>query len=201
MMATPTTGQTTGQFIGIQKLHVAEMLTDVPNGTATYDTMLDMGKVLIEVQIEPTNNDATLYADNQAIDTANVTQEYNLTFTTAALPLEYKAFLLGHKVENGVMIADANDTAPYFGLAFQADKRNGKARFVKFFKVQFAEPSETNTTKGENIEYNTPSLTAKAIYRLCDGKVYVQGDEESPGWNTTVGTNWYSGMGYTTLSP
>ena len=200
-MSAPSSGLTTGQFIGIQKLHVAEMLTDVANGSATYGTMLDLGKVLIEVQIEPATNDATLYADNQAIDTANTIQEYTLTFTTAAMPLEYLAYIFGHKVENGVMISDKNDVAPYFGLAFQADKRNGKARFIKFFKVQFNEPSEDMSTKGENIEYNTPTITAKAIYRLSDGLVYVKGDEEATGWNTSVGTNWYSGMGYTTLSP
>ena len=197
-MSAPASGLTTGQIIGIQKLHVAEMLTDVANDSATYGDMLDLGKVLIEVQIEPTTNDATLYADNQAIDTANSILEYRLTFTTASMPLEYLAYLFGHKVQNGVMIADKNDVAPYFGLAFQSDKRNGKARYIKFFKVQFDEPSEDLNTRGENIEYNTPTITAKAIYRLSDGLVYAKGDEEATGWSSYIGTNWYSGMGYTT---
>ena len=46
-MAAPTSGQTTGQFIGISNLHVAAMLTDVSGGAATYDTPLDRERKLI----------------------------------------------------------------------------------------------------------------------------------------------------------
>lgn len=198
-MTAPSAGLTSGQFIGIQKLHVAEVLTDVPGGVTTYGSMLDLGKVLIQVQVEPVNNEATLYADNQAIDTATVTQERNLTFNTAALPIEYRAYLLGHKIdENGVMHVSKDDTAPYFLIAFQSDKRNGKARFVKYLKCQFAEPSETENTEGESIEYNTPTLTAKAIYRLSDGECVWQLDEESPSYSSITGGAWYSTAGLVT---
>lgn len=192
MMAAPTSGQTTGQFIGISNLHVAAMLTDVAGGAATYDTPLDMGKVLIQVQIQPSNNTAQLYADNQSIDSANSLAEVQLTFETAALPLEYQAYLLGHTVTNGVMTVGKDDVAPYVAVMFQSDKRNGKRRFVKFYKVQFQEPDETENTKGENIEYNTPTMTATAIYRLSDGKLKDVADEEAPDFSETTATNWYT---------
>lgn len=192
MMAAPTAGQTTGQFIGISNLHVAAMLTDVAGGAATYDTPLDMGKVLIQVQIQPSNNTAQLYADNQSIDSANSLAEVQLTFETAALPLEYQAYLLGHAVTNGVMTVGKDDVAPYIAVMFQSDKRNGKRRFVKFYKVQFQEPDETENTKGENIEYNTPTMTATAIYRLSDGKLKDVADEEAPDFDPTTATNWYT---------
>ena len=191
-MAAPTSGQTTGQFIGISNLHVAAMLTDVAGGAATYDTPLDMGKVLIQVQIQPSNNTAQLYADNQSIDSANSLAEVQLTFETAALPLEYQAYLLGHTVTNGVMTVGKDDVAPYVAVMFQSDKRNGKRRFVKFYKVQFQEPDETENTKGENIEYNTPTMTATAIYRLSDGKLKDVADEEDPDFVDTTATNWYT---------
>ena len=193
-MASPTSGQTTGQFIGISNLHVAAMLTDVSGGAATYDTPLDMGKVLIQVQIQPSNNQAQLYADNQSIDSANSLAEVQLTFETAALPLEYQAYLLGHTVTNGVMTVGKDDVAPYVAVMFQSDKRNGKRRFVKFYKVQFQEPDETENTKGENIEYNTPTMTATAIYRLSDGKLKDVADEEAPDFAPDTATSWYTAV-------
>lgn len=193
-MSAPTSGLVSSNFIGIQNLHVAELLTDVSDDSTTYDTPLDLGAILISVQIQPQTNEAQLYADNQSIESATVTSEYTLTFDTAALPVEYKAYLLGHTVSAGVMTASKDDTAPYFGIAFQCDKANGTTRFVKFLKVKFSEPDETNNTKGENIEYTTSTMTATAIYRLSDGAVYKYADEEGEDYVSTTGDAWYTAM-------
>ena len=191
-MAKPASKLASGQFINIQKLHVAKLLTDTTEGTATYEEPIDLGKVLRSVDIKPTTSTADLYADGQSIDTASNTASYELTFDTAALPLEYVAYLLGHKFENGQMVANKDDVAPYFGLMFQSDKRNGGVRYMKFFKTQFSEPSVTGSTKEENISYQTPTLTAKAIYRLSDGNSYTFADTES-GYDDETG-NWYDSV-------
>lgn len=188
----PMSRLSSGQFINIQRLHVAKLLTDEAGGSATYDTPVDLGKVLRSIDIKPSNSSADLYADGQSIDTASNTASYELTFDTAALPLEYVAYLLGHKCENGVMIANKDDAAPYFAVLFQSDKRNGSKRLMKFFKCQFAEPSVKGSTKEANISYQTPTLTAKAIYRLSDGNSYTYADTESSGFEAETATNWYT---------
>ena len=187
-----TSGITNSPFIGVDNFHIAKMLTDPAGGKATYDEILSF-PWLRSVGIEPQSDDATLYADNQAVDTANVTSKYNLTIDTATLPLEYKALLLGHSIENGVMTVTSEDTAPYFAVMFETTKRNGKKRFVKFLKVQFSEPSETAQTKEEGISYNTPSMSAVAIYRN-DKKVLLQADEESEGYTASIGESWYTSV-------
>ena len=178
-MSTPASKKTSGQFISIQKLHVAKMTADLP--TPEYDTPVDLGLVLRQVDIKPTNNSVTAYADGQSIDTANTTAYYDLTFETAALPLEYYAYLLGHSYENGQMTVHKDDVAPFFAVMFQSDKRNGK--------IQFSEPDETGKTKEENIEFQFPTITAKAIYRLYDGNVYTKADEED---DSTTFSTWYT---------
>ncbi|MBQ8699890.1 MAG: phage tail protein, partial [Schwartzia sp.] len=95
-------------------------------------------------------------------------------------------------VTNGVMTVGKDDNAPFVAVMFQSDKRNGKRRFVKFYKVQFQEPDETENTKGENIEYNTPTMTATAIYRLSDGKLKDVADEEAPDFSADTATSWYT---------
>ena len=177
-MATPSANKSSGQFINIQKLHVAKLLTDTAGGTTTYDTPISLGKVLRQVDISPTNSTVDAYADGQTIDSATNTAAYELTFETAALPLEYQAYLLGHSFSNGEMIVTKDDVAPYFGIKFQSDKRNGTARYMTFYKVQFQEPSLTNRTKEADIEFQMPTITAKAIYRLSDGKPYKASDAE-----------------------
>ncbi len=191
-MTAPTSGITNSPFIGVDNFHIAKLLTDPADGQATYDNVIAF-PWLRSVNIEPQSDAATLYADNQAVDTANVTSRYNLTIDTATLPLEYKALLLGHEIENGLMTVSSVDTAPYFAIMFETTKRNGKKRFVKFLKVQFSEPSETAQTKEEGVTYNMPSLTATAIYRN-DKKALYQADEEADGYTATVGANWYASV-------
>lgn len=190
-MTKPASKLASGQFINIQKLHVAKLLSDTADGT-TYEEPIDLGKILRSVDIKPSTSTADLYADGQSIDSASNTASYELTFDTAALPLEYVAYLLGHKFENGQMIANKDDVAPYFGVMFQSDKRNGGVRYLKFFKVLFSEPSVNGASKEENISYQTPTLTAKAIYRLSDGNSYTYADTESGYDNATV--DWYSSV-------
>ena len=89
--AKPAANLTSGQFINIQKLHIAKMLTDVAGGAATYEAPIPLGKLLRKVDIKPQTNQAELFADGQSVDTASNTASYDLTFDTAALPLEYTA--------------------------------------------------------------------------------------------------------------
>ena len=66
-----------------------------------------------------------------------------------------------------------------------------KERYTKFYKVQFTEPSESGNSKQESIQFDTPTLTAKAIYRLSDGLSYAKADEEAAGFAAETGTKWY----------
>ena len=191
-MTAPTSGITNSPFIGVDNFHIAKLLTDPADGQATYDEVVSF-PWLQSVSIEPQSEEATLYADNQAVDTANVTSRFSLTIDTATLPLEYKALLLGHTIENGVMTVASGDTAPYFAVMFETTKRNGKRRYVKFLKVQFAEPSETAQTKEDGITYNTPTLSATAIYRN-DKKALLQADEEAEGYTASIGESWYASV-------
>lgn len=190
---TVASGLTNSPFIGIKNLHVAKLLTDPASGTATYGDIIAIPQ-LRGVNIKPTNADATLYADNQAIDTDSATSEYEMTFDMANLPLEYRGMLCGHTVAAGVMAASKDDAKPYFAVMFESTKKNGKVRFMKFYKVLFKEPSENPKTKEQNLSYNTPTFDAKAIYRTSDGKAYTQADEEATDYAATTGSSWYTAV-------
>lgn len=188
---TVPSGLTSSPFVGVKNCHVAKLLTDEDGKTATYDKAISV-PWLRQVQIKPKNSQATLYADNMAVAVATATTSYDLTVEMGNIPLEYKALLLGHKYENGKVTVNRDDAAPYFALMFESTKQNGKSRFVRFTKVQFTEPDETSKTKEESISYNTPTMTAQAIYRTSDGVSLEQADEDATGYTDTTGKNWYT---------
>ena len=184
-----TSGITNSHFIGLKNLHVAKLVSDDATG-ATYDEFISMPEIT-QINIEPANQTATLYADDQSVDSANTVSQYKITVNMAGLPLEYKAFLLGHDFKNGVMSASKDDVAPFVAIAFESMKSNGKVRYSKFLKVKFSEPKENPQTKGESIKYNTPSIEGTAIYRSFDSLAYQCADEEGKDIQTTTADNWY----------
>ena len=197
-MTEVSSGILNSPFIGVSNFHIAKLESDPAGGKAVYGDSLAF-PWLKQVQIKPSKAQETLYADNMAVESAATLPYYDLTIDTATLPLEYKALLLGHVYENGVLTVTKEDTPPYFAVMFESTKANGKRRFVRFVKVQFTEPDENSQTKEDKITYNTPQMTAKAIYRTSDNVALQQADEEADGYVETVGKNWYT-MGDTSAA-
>lgn len=142
------------------------------NGNATYGGAKTPGKA-ISCNVEVTNNDAKLFADD-------VLQESDTTFSggTATIGVDRadyqtQADLLGHTytVETGI-VRNANDTAPYVGFGRVVVLLNDNVRKyrVEFLnKVKFAEPSQDDTTKGESVEFGTVEMQG-TIATLADGE-------------------------------
>ena len=171
-----TSGKALSHAIGLSNLHVAKLIKDDATGVS-YETAVHMPEI-ISVDIEPQNDEASLYADNGAVDAVNSVSEYKLSIEMAGLPLEYKAFLLGHDFKDGKMVVGKDDVAPFVVMAFESLKSNGTKRYSRFLKVKFSEPKESPKSKGDKVEYQTSTLEAKAVYRSFDGKAYECADEE-----------------------
>ena len=73
---------------------------------------------------------------------------------------EMYVYLLGHTQttgENGEIISNADDVAPYVGAA--AVGKSGSKWVAKVYnKCQFAEPNDENSTKEETVNFNHISL-------------------------------------------
>ena len=85
---------------------------------------------------------------------------------------ELMADLLGHTIsEDGEMTRNAEDTPPYVGFGRILTKMvNGVRKYkVEFiYKVKFKEPSQEDDTKGEKLEFKTPTLEG-TISTLANG--------------------------------
>lgn len=174
--------------IGVSKLYYA-ICTKDDNTGVTYGTPKRIVG-LNTIDINPTVQKATAYGDNAPLETASNISEITLSFESVYLPLEDRASLLGHTVDNGVMVSSANDTAPYVAIMFEAQQTGGAVQYEKFLKGQFSENQETFNTKGENTEFANFSMEGSFVARAYDGKWR----KTAVSTDTKLATSWYASV-------
>ena len=68
-------------------------------------------------------------------------------------------------MENRVLISTSEDGADPVAIGFRAKKANGKYRYFWLYRVKFGIPATNLTTKGESIEFSTPSIEGTVMRR------------------------------------
>lgn len=157
--------------IGFRNLYFAPMdeETDVEDGTVTYSAPVKISEA-ISAGLTPNVSEAELYADDRKTDQISSITGYDITMDTRDLKPEIEAKLLGYKVdENGGVLRTGEANAPYGALLFQSQLSNGEFEYNVFYKVKFAPVTRNNETKGENITFQTPTITGSALPRAVDG--------------------------------
>ena len=150
--------------IGLDDLYYAP-ITEGNNGDETYGTPVKLAKA-ISADLSLELAEAILYADDAASESVKAFKNGKLTLGIDALGNANAAALLGARVDSkGVLVSATEDTSPYVAIGFRALKANGKYRYFWLYKVQFAVPSDSLQTKGDNITFQTPSIEGTIIRR------------------------------------
>lgn len=149
-------------FVGLRKPIIAEMTAD-----KTYGEPFAFGKA-VGLQVTPSYAEGSLNADDEQ---AEYDKEFNYaetTLNTSTIPIEAYEKMFGHKVNEKKTGATFNkdDQSNYVGQAWvSVEKVDGVRKFIAniLYKVKYSEPSEDYATKGDSIEYKTPSITGRAL--------------------------------------
>jgi phi13 family phage major tail protein len=149
--------------IGLTNFWYAK-LTEAADGTPSYDGAKNPGKA-VSFSFEPTNSNATLYADDALAESDYATTGGNVTLGIDREDPETFAELLGHTYTDGEVVRNTDDTAPYIGIAHVVtlmvdNDRKYKAEILN--KVKLSEPTEEANTRGESTEFGTYELTGTA---------------------------------------
>lgn len=148
--------------VGLKYLRYG-LLREGENGEDTYGPARTLGKA-IKADININKNDVKLYADDTLAESDKTFSNGTMSVETSDISQEDNANVLGHsRTEDGELIANTNDQAPYLGFGFYGSKKvNGqlKYRAVFFTKIQFGEPNDNNSTKGETVTFNTETIEA-----------------------------------------
>ncbi len=145
-------------------------LTEGADGTPTYDGAKTMGKA-VSASTSISNNSANLYGDDMIAESDTSYASGTITLGLTDDDDTIFAPLLGHTLTDGEIVKKSEDNAPYVGCGRVVTKMvNGAYRYKAEFlpKVKFSEPSQDNKTKGESIEFATPSIEGQ-ILTLKDG--------------------------------
>ena len=147
------------------------VLTEQSDGSASYGEAIKPAKA-ISCSVSITNNEAKLYADDGLAESDTSFQSGTVSLGVDNEDNTVMATLLGHTLSGGELVRTSNDTAPYVGLGRIVTKMvNGVYKYkVEFlYKVKFAEPSQDDTTKGENLEFGTSTIEGQ-VACLADGR-------------------------------
>lgn len=159
--------------IGVSKPYYA--IYSDGDGVPTYSAGALMGKLTeIDIEIESTE-DNNLYADNAIAESERLFSSGTLTLTPDDLSQEVSKAILGVKEQalgdiSGVtdtdikeLIFDDDQNTPNLGVGFIIKKQvrgTLKWRALVLTKVMFSIPSDSATTQGDTIEWQTPELSA-----------------------------------------
>lgn len=177
--------------VGVKDLYYAILNTDSETGGVSYGTPVKMAKA-INVQISPTTNTETLYADDAPSEIATALGEISVEINADDLPLDVQAALLGHTVTNGILVKNVNDNAPYVAVGFRSVKSNGKYRFIWMLKGKFTTPEQEYQTKEASPSFQTPTISGSFVKRDFDGQWQIIGDEDVSGF--TQAATWFTSV-------
>lgn len=177
--------------IGLRDIYYAKLLTDPVGGTATYEAPKRLAGA-ISANINPNSSSATLFADDGPADTAATLGEISLELNVSDIPLETQAELLGHTVDAGVLKKKGGDVPPWVAVGFRTLKSNGSYRYYWLNKGKFATPEEDLKTKGDSIEFTTPTISGSFVKRDSDDEWQRQADADDSASATAI-TKWFNG--------
>lgn len=181
--------------IGLDKLFYAP-ITEDENEEETYGTPVQLAKA-ISVELSVELAEAVLYADDGI---AQIIKEFNsgtLTLGVDDIGLSAASELTGAEIDsNGVLVSTSEDDGKPVAVGFRAKKANGKYRYFWLYRVKFAVPATNLETKGESINFQTPSIEGTVMRRnKVDGKGKhpwkAEVSEDDSGVNTTTIGSWY----------
>ncbi len=141
----------------------------------TYGEGFIVGKA-VSAEKSITANNNPLYGDDAVAESDTSFASGTLTLgvtdfgTTKDSSLAIQAKMLGHRlvVENGVEVLrkSSSDEAPYLGTGYYKTKKIRGEKFYEatwLWKTQYQEPSESANTKGQSIEWQTPTITGSIM--------------------------------------
>lgn len=178
--------------IGLRDVHYALLTADTLD-SCTYQTPEKLVGA-ISANVNPNTSSATLFADDGPYDSSSTLGEIELELNMADIPSVHANKLLGHEYKNGVLVKKATDTPPYLALGYRSLKSNGAYRYTWLLKGKFADGEQNNQTKGDSIEYQTPTITGSFVKRDYDDAWQVEADSDDETINPTTITGWFTAV-------
>lgn len=151
--------------IGLKGLTYATISTGGEGSAVVYTGGVTKGDMMIRADVTLNHEDVKLFADNHTVERANGVVGGQIALELAKLPNDVKEALLGWP-SNGNQLTVTEDPAPYVGFGYIVGEIAGGVKsYIGYWfpKCQFGLDSDSASTKGENTEFQTNSLTGEIL--------------------------------------
>ncbi len=150
--------------IGLDKLYYSK-ITEGSNGDETYAAPVQLAKA-ISVDLSVELAEAILYAADGAAEVVKEFKSGTLSLGVNEIGSQAASDLTGATIDsNGVVISASEDGGTPVAVGFRAKKANGKYRYFWLYRVLFGIPATNLTTKGDSIQFSTPTIEGTIMRR------------------------------------
>lgn len=176
--------------INIKNLKYCILTSDTSSGV-TYDAVNDMAKAMT-VDVQPAQATGVLYGDGAQQENIAKLTGISVKLEVNKVAIEDRAKLLGHKYDQGVLIKNVSDEAPYIALGFQVEGTNGSSEYVWLLKGRCQEINQTVNQQTDKINFSTDNLTVNFIARDFDGFVEFDADSANDEFTEEQAEAWFT---------
>lgn len=175
--------------VGLKKLHVA-LLTDEATNAYAAPTQLSAA---VSSNITPNFNSTSLYGDDRVIHVEEALGDIDMEIAITDLTDADYAILMGVTPNaDGVIEDSSSDQAPYVAIGFEMPKPDGGVALRWYYKGKFQKPTDGASTRGENVEFQTATISAKFMARE-DGNWRARVDyKDAASINAGVRDGWFT---------
>ena len=177
--------------IGLKYL-ICAPITETADSVSHSDGLVMSYAIKTDLSIEI--NDAQLYGDDRIVESIKEFKSGKLTLNGDHLEYEVLALILGHKVEalttgdGKKLTAKGDDDGKPVGVGFYSTTiKDGKRRYraIWLHKVKFGIPNESLETKGDSINFQTPTIEGTIltdILGVWKEEATFENEPDAKGW-------------------
>ena len=141
------------------------------NSATTYENGAFVGK-MVKTEVKPNKVEGSLYADDALAEYETEFKDADISLETSTIPVDVYVSMFGEtkgaagSPATETLTSKDSDAPQYGGYGFvSVEVVDGAKKYLMYWvhKVKFSLPSETHTTKGDNIAFNTSSIEGKAV--------------------------------------
>ena len=162
-------------FIGLRHPVVAKLQSHTPGSLPTYQAGMVIGKA-IQANLTITRNSNPLHGDDGIAEDDNSITGMSLEMGVDDLSNDVQVYMgILDEYEAGQTAdgyVDNGDSSPELGVGYVRTRRKAGVTSWEgnwIFRGVFGPTNENTTTKGQNIEWQTPTITGNAMATVVDG--------------------------------
>jgi len=150
--------------IGLDNMVYAK-ITEGANGEESYGVPKILAKA-IKADLSIELAEAALYADDALAHSVKAFKGGKLSLGVEDIGVPVAADLTGASVDdNGVLVASGEDDGCLVAVGFRALKPDNRYRYFWLYRTKFAVPSSNLQTKGDSIQFQTPTIEGTLMRR------------------------------------